>query len=301
MGGWSLYGSPGAVYTITTQKMIKAAHRNSHIIEAKNKIKLLCISDIHWDNPKCDRETLKKHLDLAVELGAKILINGDFFCLMQGKYDPRSSKKDILPEHNKVNYLDAVIETAVDWWAPYASHLIWIGYGNHETNILKRQETDMLQRFVDLFNYTHKPEIPLNLGGYGGFITVQFKPTATVRKSYVIHYYHGSGGGGPVTKGTIQHQRKMADVEGADCIWMGHVHELYTMIQSKATLDHHRIPIIKDVLHLRSGAYKEEYQDGFGGWHIERGAPPKPIGGILLELGVNHGRETYAIPTILSK
>ena len=281
--------------------MIEQVHRNSHILYAKDRIKLLCISDIHWDNPKCDRDTLKRHLDLAVSVGAKIAVNGDFFCLMQGKYDPRSNKKDILPEHNKSNYLDAVIETAVDWWAPYKNELIFIGYGNHETNILKRLETDPLRRFVDLFNYTHKPDIPIQLGGYGGWLTVQFKPTATVRKSYTIHYYHGSGGGGPVTKGTIQHQRKMADIEGADCIWMGHVHELYTMIQSKASLDHNRIPMLKDVLHLRTGAYKEEYQDGFGGWHIERGAPPKPIGGVMLEIGVTYLRELYAIPTILSK
>ena len=29
---------------------------------------------------------------------------------------------------------------------------------------------------------------------------------------------------------------------------------------------------------------KEEYQDGSKGWHIERGAPPKPLGGRWLEL-----------------
>ena len=281
--------------------MITQAGKNSHIITAKDRIKLLCLSDLHWDNPKCDRDTLKKHMDLAVELGAKIAVNGDVLCLMQGRFDPRGSKKDIRPEHNKATYLDAVIETAVEWFAPYASHLIFIGYGNHETNIVKRLETDPLRRFVDLFNFTHKPEIPLQLGGYGGWLTIQFKPTATVRKSFVIHYYHGSGGGGPVTKGTIQHQRKMADVEGADCVWMGHVHELYTMVQSKATLDHHRQPVIKDVLHMRTGTYKEEYGAGDFGWHVERGAPPKPIGGVMLEVGVTTSREVYAIPTILKK
>ena len=281
--------------------MIRTAHRNSHIIDVKKNIKLLCLSDLHWDNPKCDRKTLKRHLDYAVKEGAKILVNGDFFCLMQGKYDPRGNKKDIRPEHNKANYLDAVIETAVDWFKPYANHLIFIGYGNHETNILKRQETDMIQRFADLFNYTHKPDVPISVGGYGGWITIQFRITPTTRKSYKIHYYHGSGGGGAVTKGTIQHQRKMADIEGADCIWMGHVHELYTLVQTKATLDNNRIPILKDILHLRTGAYKEEYQDGFGGWHVERGSPAKPIGGIMLEVGVNRTpRRVYSIPTILT-
>jgi hypothetical protein len=297
MGRKPFYRGIIAIHPLITQKMIKQAHRNSHIYEVKTKMELLCISDVHWDNPKCDRETLVRHLDRFPD--AKIAINGDLFCYMQGRFDPRGSKKDILPEHNKANYLDAVIEDAVQWWGPYKDRLILIGYGNHETNILKRLETDPLRRFVDLFNYVHKSNV--QLGGYGGWLTVQFKPTSTMRKSYTIHYFHGSGGGGAVTKGTIQHQRKMADVEGADCIWMGHVHELYTMIQTKATLDSHRIPVLKDVLHLRTGAYKEEYQDGFGGWHIERGAPAKPIGCIHLEIGCNSKREIYAIPTIITK
>ena len=72
-------------------------------------------------------------------------------------------------------------------------------------------------------------------------------------------------------------------------------------LQTKATLDSHRIPVLKDVLHLRTGAYKEEYQDGFGGWHIERGAPAKPIGCIHLEIGCNSKREIIAIPTIITK
>jgi UDP-2,3-diacylglucosamine pyrophosphatase LpxH len=54
--------------------------------------KVLLISDIHWDNPKCKRDLLKRHLDQAVEQGADILFNGDTFCLMQGAYDPRKSK-----------------------------------------------------------------------------------------------------------------------------------------------------------------------------------------------------------------
>ncbi len=78
--------------------------------------KVLLISDLHWDNPKCDRELLKKHLDEALKGNHDILINGDLFCLMQGAYDPRKSKSDIRPEHNSANYFDAIINTAVDWF-----------------------------------------------------------------------------------------------------------------------------------------------------------------------------------------
>ena len=35
-------------------------------------------------------------------------------------------------------------------------------------------------------------------------------------------------------------------------------------------------------LHLKVPSYKEEYVDGYGGWHIERGGPPKPTGAMWL-------------------
>jgi hypothetical protein len=35
---------------------------------------------------------------------------------------------------------------------------------------------------------------------------------------------------------------------------------------------------------MLTGTYKEEYGEGFSGWHVERGAPPKPLGGRILEI-----------------
>ena len=129
--------------------------------------RVLLISDLHWDNPKCDRELLKKHLDEALKGNHDILINGDLFCLMQGAYDPRKSKGDIRPEHNVANYFDAIVNTAVEWFAPYAHLIKFVGYGNHETSILKRQETDIIERFVTLLNYQCKTDV--QIGGYGGW------------------------------------------------------------------------------------------------------------------------------------
>lgn len=238
--------------------------------------KVLLISDLHWDNPKCDRDLLKKHLDQAVKGNHDILINGDLFCLMQGAYDPRKSKSDIRPEHNHANYFDAIINTAVDWFAPYAHLIKLVGYGNHETAILKRQETDIIERFVTLLNY--KTGSAIQVGGYGGWIRYQFTDGSSTQ-SYKIKYMHGFGGGGAVTRGTIQHNRMSVNVEGADAIWMGHVHEDYEMTYTVEELTNKDTVMLRDILMIRTSAYKEEYGDGSKGWHIERGASPKPIGG----------------------
>jgi hypothetical protein len=104
-----------------------------------------------------------------------------------------------------------------------------------------------------------------------------------------MHYYHGSGGGGPVTKGVIQDQRIMAMVEGYDCTWQGHVHELYHHVNVVTYLNRSDYMIKQRPLHqIRTATYKEEYDGGVGGFHVERGRPPKPLGGYWMKLKLVH-------------
>lgn len=254
------------------------------VVEIKcdfKKRRVLLLSDLHWDNPNCDRDLLKKHMDEAVAGGHDILINGDLFCAMQGRYDGRRSKIEIRPEHNNAKYLDSLVETAAQWFAPYSKNIKVIGYGNHETSILKHCETDLIERLVTLLNSNTASSI--EIGGYGGWVIYRFY-RLTNGTPFKIKYFHGSGGGGVVTKGAIQFNRMMTMIEGADAIWMGHVHEsmetTYTMerLTSRDTIN------LRDVLLIRTPSYKEEYEDGLKGWHIEKGAPPKPLGGRWLEM-----------------
>lgn len=263
-----------------------------------DKAGLFICSDLHWDNPKCDRKLLKSHFDKAKELGAPIFVNGDFFCAMQGKYDPRRSKKDILPEHNKANYLDALVNTAVEWFAPYKDNLVLIGQGNHETAILKNLETDLLTRFVERYNYSTGAQC--HTGGYGGHLVVQFEEPDGRRMSYVIKYFHGSGGGGVVTKGVIQNNRMATFIRGVDCITQGHVHQAYAHFDPIEQFNVSNMSVRKkNLLHLRTPTYKEEYQDQSGGFHVERGRPPKPLGGCYMDIEVvaeNNVRSLNVVP-----
>jgi hypothetical protein len=250
-------------------------------------VQLALLSDLHWDNPKCDRDLLKKHLDYCLENNIKVMLNGDTFCLMQGKFDPRRSKKDIRPEHNKANYLDVVIETAVDWFAPYAEILTVVGYGNHETGIIRNVETDPLQRFVDLLNYKCKSNVIT--GGYGGWLLLNIKPTEKTNKNFAtkIKYFHGSGGGGIVTKGALNLTRALELAEGFEVFTMGHIHENAARndVREDLNTEGGKIRIELKQIHMAiTGTYKEEYGEGFMGWHVERGAPPKPVGGRILNI-----------------
>jgi hypothetical protein len=75
-----------------------------------------------------------------------------------------------------------------------------------------------------------------------------------------------------------------AFVEGADLIWMGHVHECNEVIYTNEYLDGQMNIKLRNILMVRTATYKEEYNNGLGGWHVERGATPKPLGGRWLEM-----------------
>ena len=264
-------------------KLLKHA-KNIHEIKLEGThAKIAMLSDLHWDNPKCDRETLKRNLNYCVKESIPIMINGDMFCLMQGRGDNRRNKSDIRREHINSKYLDSIVETAVDWWSPYSHLLTVIGYGNHETSIIKFQETDILARFVKLLNLKNNTNV--QVGGYGGWLwfTINYYGS---KKSLKLKYFHGSGGGGIVTKGAINITRALQMYE-ADIFTMGHIHENSSRTDAKEVL--HTDGSIAEVKHkyihsMITGTYKDEYKDGFGGWHVERGAPVKTLGGRILTI-----------------
>ena len=266
--------------------------KNVHAIECGRTQEFLLLSDLHWDNPKCDRALLTNHLEEAKRRGAGVLVNGDFFCLMQGKGDPRRSKDDIRPEHNNGRYLDSIVDTAVEWFRPYADLLLVLGYGNHETSIIQHQETDILQRFATILNHACKTDV--QVGGYGGVIDFKMQYDDIRSCNFITHYYHGSGGGGPVTKGVIQDQRILASIEGYDCTWQGHVHELYYHQNIIHRYERSTKTLIQKAIHqVRTATYKEEWADGYMGFHVERGRGPKPLGGywMTLEAGRFTGKD----------
>lgn len=259
------------------------------VLEGGKQQEYLLISDIHIDNPKCNRTLLRRDLDEAKRRGAKVLMNGDLFDVMQGVNDKRHNKSDLMPQHRGINYFDLVVEDAVEFFAPYADILVMTGYGNHETSMLKRQEHDILNNFCYRMRIEHNS--PIQLGGYGGWVVFQLSD-GNHKGTFRMKYFHGSGGGGPVTKGAIRHQRKQASVHGADIIWQAHIHELQEDTSVVETLDFHnrtgyRVKL-RDVQHIRTSTYKEEYGDGTKGWAIERDMPPKPLGGYWLTLGMDY-------------
>ena len=240
-----------------------------------DEVWFLLRSDVHWDNPHCDRKMEKKHLDMAVKRRAGILDFGDLFCAMQGKYDKRSDKSCLRDEHQAGDYLDSLVRTAAAYYEPYAHNFVVIGRGNHESSIRQRHETDLTERLVA--SLKDRTGAQLRAGGYTGWVVFRFHFHTRI---YVVKlwYIHGYAGGGPVTADIIQAQRQVTYIRGADIMCSGHTHDHWSKQYVSIGLNSSHLPEHRKVKYIKCGTYKDEYGTGQGGWHVETGKPPKPIG-----------------------
>lgn len=263
------------------------------------EFEILATADWHIDNTKCDRGLMTEQFQEAKRRGAGIIAIGDLFCAMQGKYDPRSSKSSLRPEHQVDNYIDALVDTTAEWLEPYSDNLLFISPGNHETSILKRCETDLIKRLANKLN------TGVAVSGYGGYIKLVFyrtsdgKPSVKGRHdatSITIKTFHGYGGGGPVTKGTIQSFRQAVIYPDADIVISGHVHEKYIIEYPQERISNRGILSIRPQTHIRVATYKEEFQHDMGGWHVERGGGPKPLGGTWLNFEIKDQKTVKFTP-----
>jgi hypothetical protein len=233
---------------------------------------VLLSADWHWDNPKCRLDRLARDLDTAKRLGAMVISCGDHFCAMQGKYDKRSSKDSIRPEHQVGSYLDSLVETGAEFLKPYADVLGLISLGNHETSIYNRHETCLISRLVERLRAMGSP---CRKGGYNGWLS--FRSIVSGRQkgdSYRLYYHHGSGGDAPVTHGTISMSRVSQFVD-ADCILSGHLHTKNITVAAREKLGARSVRKVYETTMVRCSTYKDEYSP-LVGWHLEKGKGPRP-------------------------
>jgi hypothetical protein len=247
-----------------------------HLFEVKTnnkELKVIPFSDVHFDSKKCDRAMLKKHLDMLEKEDAYCWFNGDFFDVMGCNRDPRSGKEDIRPEYNVKNYLDAVIVDAEKFLRPYKDRILFMSDGNHETNILNRQETNVLDRLCAMLGVERM--------GYSGFIRVNL---AKVKYSKLIHFHHGFGGNAPRSKGIMRVDIDAAKYPDADVIVRGHTHQKWAIPSLSRRLTSRGEFIKKTQYHFQLGSYKDGYGKGIRGWEVEKEFSDTPLGSFLLNL-----------------
>lgn len=237
-------------------------------------------SDAHHDNLHCRQDIERRQLEKAIERDALIIDVGDIFCAMQGRGDPRGNYDALRPEHRTDKYLDALVSTASKFYQPYARHFALIAHGNHETAVIKHRNTDLIDRLTAELRRAGGVTMP---GTYAGWITLRFDIRRTVRTSKTIRYFHGSGGGGPVTRGVIQSNRMAVNWPDGDVVVSGHTRDAWVVPVGRDRVNTQGLPYQDYAWHVRTPTYKDETSGGMG-WAIEKALNPKPLGCAWLEL-----------------
>jgi hypothetical protein len=254
----------------------------------------LLTGDEHWDSPECYIGLLHNHLKQAKEREALWITNGDFFEAISTRNDPRGSKGTLRKQQVGVNYLDRLVEDGAEEFRPYADSLVYMGTGNHDQAITIKCETDIGKRFADAMSAAKTPGLPpVYRSGYTGWIRFEFeKQNGGGRSSLDMKLEHGTGGNSPVTKGTIQAQRRMSRIDGATFFVSSHIHEQWALSGVVERLNAVTGQVQEHkVKHIQLGSYKRDFRtDGCGTWWTMKSGATKPIGGMWLHFYVRNNR-----------
>ena len=239
----------------------------------------LLSSDRHWDAVNCDRKLMLQHLGQAKERDAHILDTGDFFSMMEGRYDPRRNFDNMRPEYVMQNYLDAISDDAIKQLKPYADRFLLLGRGNHDQAVKKHNGTDVMST---LAKGLRGAGANVQLGGYSGWVRFQFIISGTQKVRKQLYYFHGSGGGGEVTRGVIRSNRMSVYIDNADFIITGHTHDMWDVPIAHRTLNNKGNIVQYNCRCINLGTYADDYGDGYDGYFVESGKSPRPRGAAWL-------------------
>lgn len=240
---------------------------------------VLLTSDVHKDSMKCDKNLLKKHFDEAIEKNAIIIDNGDWFDVMGGKYDKRTTKSDIDPKFAFGNYFDLVIEDSVEFLKPYSKNIAVLGEGNHEQSVNTRHERNLTKSLIKELNSLGANIIHQQ---YAGFIKFQFSEKHYKKgcnKSLVMYRHHGMGGNAPVTMGVINTNRTQIQID-ADIYVYGHIHQKWLVYRTKMGITQQGVMKVKDQVHIQLSTYKDSKNSQ---WEVSKNFQPPSLGGAWLK------------------
>lgn len=167
----------------------------------------LLMSDLHLGSINADHDAIVAQLQRAKDYGAKVLINGDVFDAI----GPKDRRFDLVTLHPQVQRKKdlgkAIVDMAVELLAPFAGIIDIIGIGNHEETWIAYGYNDPVHRLIEELNREHGAKI--KHGSFWGYITTSFVIGGyRKRPKHKLLYLHGTGGDAPVTKGSIDFNRK---------------------------------------------------------------------------------------------
>ena len=181
------------------------------------------MSDLHLEALDHNRKLLDLDLQRAVDLDARIYLNGDIFDFIL----PGDRKRHAIGRnpYSEDDQLGEIMGDVIKFLMPYKDRIDMIGVGNHEVSVVKYHHVDPIKWLIMELQRERDKSLPsIHHGGYTGFIRHVYRHGENRgTRTYDIWYNHGTGGSSPVTKGMIDINRAVIG-NAADLYWMGHKH-----------------------------------------------------------------------------
>lgn len=253
------------------------------------KLMFLVMSDEHSDSIHHMKEQRIKHLEFARKNNIAIFSIGDLFDAMQSKHDPRASYSGLDTEYKVDAYLNSLPKKWLKKNKDYLDYYRLIGYGNHETGVIKNKNFDLIESITDNMPNTYK-------GSYDGHITIKIQnKDKSGSQIFKIHYFHGKGGNSPVTHGIISQNRTLQRVQGADLYIQGHLHTPLMLPFESEYVNNAGQIVNKSSYYIQMPSYHGYNVDARTGFVIENGFNRKPTGCCLATLtaGTNSIKADY--------
>jgi len=256
-----------------------------HEVASMDTIHTLHISDIHFDSMHCDVELLKKHLDIIKRKDGHIYIYGDVFDVMGCYGDPRSKFQDVNPKYfDRGEYLNLVVEDAVNFFTPYVKNIRMISEGNHESEIRRRRDVDILSWLVRSLNDQGGNIAKGFYSGWNEFVFAQKGRSSSI----LTHYHHGKGGNAKRSKGILNAQLDTMENPDCDFVFRGHTHQKFhdpSNVKYRVNLTK-KVVKKKTTHYIQTGSYKDGTGMGKSGWEVQKGFMPSRLGGWFVDFNV---------------
>ena len=259
----------------------------------------MLMSDLHLGSPHVDHGAIVADLEKAKRANARIMLNGDIGDAITAK-DPRF---DLTSLHASIgrqkDLATAVVDLAKEILWPYRKLIDIIGLGNHEESWIKYGNFDLVRHIIAML--TSEKDCEIAHGSFAGYIQTVFRiPNYRAQPSHKLFYLHGSGGDSPVTKGTIDVNRKGRNWT-FDAFTVGHRHNVFASVDAIADVNSAGKYFEKRQLCLQTGSYLRNYNqlDDTNvlnySYATSRTISPKPLGGILMCLRPAFDTETKTL------
>lgn len=243
---------------------------------------IMLMSDVHFDSIKCDVPMFERHLAMAEQCKAPVIIGGDLFDAMQGHDDPRRQLDELKKEYKHENYLDLIVEDVAKTLLKY-NVTYFLGLGNHETSVQSKVNTNLIERLSQklIDNGGHAVSM-----GYWGFFRLKFlyEKGTTIWKKH-LYWHHGSGAAAPITRGVLETVRQSSYLPDADVVMNGHNHQEYVLTLNRIKVNDAGVPYEEYQHFVRTPGYKKAglVSGDRHGFDIERHPAPTTRGCVRLD------------------